>query len=776
MKKYSLSFFVWRLLVILGLLLLSGSKYTAAALAANPRHVLYISSYSYSWGTVPLQIKGVNRALEGLDYVVNYEFMDTKNTVYSPGYKEFYDLLKYKLHSRYHYDGIIIADDAALNFVQLYKNELFTDTPITFLGIDNIENAEKAAQDLLITGVVEQVDYRKNIEIARQLLPEATKITFILDNMENGVGIAQQLKKQNAVFQPYKVEYLNTSECTRDKLCRMLGSFTKQDIVFFISMGQQKNGVILTENERYQMLRQYASAPMFRLTPAGVGKGALGGYIVDFEQSGYVAGTMLKEMLEHPEKTKPALSYDTPGQYYFDYKILAQYGLKSSVLPETATILNKPENLWKAYSNQIIIGLLLSLLLAFALFTSALRKAQRKLELNNQELSRANRAKTDFLSNMSHDMRTPMNVILGVTALLRDRTDPREIRKDVEQIEQSSKYLLSIINETLDMSKIESGKIEFHPEPVDRQLLTDNLLTTAKVLAAQKGVRFKAELPALDSECRHPVQVDVARVEQIFVNLFSNAIKFTPPGGLVTFRMETILLTANTINDRFIVADTGIGMSKEFQAHMFEPFSQEGRSNTSRESGTGLGLAIVKRIIDLMNGTIAVESELNQGTTITIELPLPLCSATVVPAAKPPAQPVALSCLQGKMVLLCEDHPLNAEIASRLLKKQGVLTEVAANGQIGVDLFRKSPPHTYAAILMDIRMPVLNGLEAAKAIRSLPDREDAHTIPIIAMTANTFDEDVRQCLKAGMTAYLAKPVDPERLYQVLAQALTAAKQ
>ncbi len=734
----------------------------------NPRHILYISSYAYSWGTVPLQISGINRALNDHDYDINYEFMDTKNTVYSQGYKEFYDLLKYKLQSRYHYDGVIIADDAALNFVERYKDDLFAGIPITFLGIDNIENAEIAAQSPLVTGVVEQVDYQKNIDAARQLLPQATRITFILDNMENGIGIAQQLKQQHASFQSYDINYLNTSNYTQDELCRMLGAFTDKDIVFFISMGQQKNGVILTENERYQMIRQYASAPMFRLTPAGVGDGALGGYVVDFEQSGYMAGTMLEKMIENPGKEKPAMTYATPGMYYFDYAVMKRYGLKPSALPENATILNQPENLWKTYSNQIIISLLIILLIAFAVFALTLRRAQRKLEINNRKLTIANRAKSDFLSNMSHDMRTPMNVILGVTALLRGRTDPADIRKDVEQIDQSGKYLLSIINETLDMSKIEAGKLDLSPAPVNRRKLVGNIITTAKILAKQKGVQFTADLPPDGSDSWRTVCVDSARVEQIFVNLLSNAIKFTPSGGTVTLTMCTLSVTETAITDRFIITDTGIGMSKEFQKHMFEPFAQEGRANIGHENGTGLGLAIVKQLVGHMGGTIAVESEPDKGTTVTLDLTSPFCGDD---DTCPDEAKADLAILQGKRILLCEDNPLNAEIASRILEMQGVTTETAENGQIGVNRFAAGPPHTYDAILMDVRMPVMNGLEATRAIRALPDRDDAKTIPILAMTANTFAEDVRQCLDAGMNAYLAKPVDPARLYEALALAM-----
>ncbi len=578
----------------------------------NPYHILYISSYSYSWGSVPLQIEGVDRAFEGTEYVVNYEFMDTKNTDYSDGYKEFYDLLKYKMDTRYPYDGIIVGDDAALNFVELYRDELFKQIPIAFFAVDNIQNGEKASEDPLVTGIVEQADYSKNIEIAHKLCPDAAKITFILDNMENGMGISRQLEKQTSSFKGFDIEYMNSSEYTHAEICQKLASFGDDDIVFFISMGQQENGIILTENERYQMIRQYASVPMFRLTPAGVGEGAVGGYVVDFEESGYIAGEMIEQMIKHPEQGCPDMRYDTPGMYFFDYEMMDKYHLKTSLLPEEAVVINQPESFWRMHSNAIIIGMLLILLAAFIIFSIGLRRAQKKVEAKNRELMIANNAKTDFLSHMSHDMRTPMNGILGITSLLHDRTDPAEIRSDVEQIEASGRYLLSLINDTLDMNKIEAGRMELHPVPVNSEDLFSNVIVTAQVLAAQKDVRLGIEIPQIEPGRWVPVIADASRVEQIFMNIISNAIKFTPQGGSVTLHMETVAVTQDCVKDYYCITDTGIGMSEEFQKHLFEPFSQEGRTNTDHESGTGLGLAIVKQIVDLMGGTIEIHSKQNE--------------------------------------------------------------------------------------------------------------------------------------------------------------------
>ncbi len=394
-------------------------------------------------------------------------------------------------------------------------------------------------------------------------------------------------------------------------------------------------------------------------------------------------------------------------------------------------------------------------------------KQNKKLEKALLQAQIANNAKTDFLSHMSHDMRTPMNDgILGITALLRDRTDPEEIKADIEQIENSGKYLLRLINDTLDMSKIESGKLELHPSVTDRKEILSNVNTIAKVLTSQKGVHLITEFKVKKPELSIPVIADESRIEQILINIISNAVKFTPKGGSVTIFMENISVKEEMVSDRYVITDTGIGMSADFQSHLFEPFAQEGRLNTDYESGTGLGLSIVKQIVDLMGGTILVESRWNQGTKITLELTYPRAGEDEKHLSE---TEVDLSALNGKHILLCEDHPINAKIAIRLLEKQHVIVEWAKNGQMGVDMLKASPEYYYAAVLMDIRMPVLNGIEATKVIRQINDRKDAKEIPIIAVTANAFDEDVRLCEEAGMNAHLSKPIDTKLLFEVLVQ-------
>lgn len=258
--------------------------------------------------------------------------------------------------------------------------------------------------------------------------------------------------------------------------------------------------------------------------------------------------------------------------------------------------------------------------------------------------------------------------------------------------------------------------------------------------------------------------MDPIRFEQIFINLLTNAVKFTPLGGKVEFLVANNCYHGNLLSCDFIVRDNGIGMSEEFQTHMFEAFVQEENEVQTQSQGTGLGLTIVKNLVSLMNGTISVKSAKGVGTEFTVHLDMPVVTACETPEDAPPPE----ISLKGLKVLLVEDHPLNTQIAKKLLEKQGAAVDCAANGKEGARMFEASKSGEYCAILMDIRMPVMNGLEAAQVIRKMP-RADAATVPIISMTANAFEEDVKATLAAGMNEHLSKPIEPQKLYSVLAK-------
>jgi signal transduction histidine kinase len=393
----------------------------------------------------------------------------------------------------------------------------------------------------------------------------------------------------------------------------------------------------------------------------------------------------------------------------------------------------------------------------------------KKEKALRSEAIAANTAKSEFLSRMSHDMRTPLNGIIGMTYITREMDLPQAAQENLQKIDTSSKFLLNLINDVLDMTKAESGKIELHPEPYSMEDFIRYIEAVIRPLCQEKNQDL-----IIDAEPAEDVVplMDELRINQIYFNIFSNAVKYTPEGGTILFRLRCRHLENCRVSAESCVSDTGIGMSRDFQKVIFEPFTQEHRSDISEMRGTGLGLSIVKRLVDAMGGRITVTSEPGVGTSFNLSMEFDCVGADTCRKAEAdvPRQPGESSGLRGKHVLLCEDHPLNQEIATALLEKMGLKVELAENGQTGLYMFRRSNIGFYDAILMDIRMPVMGGYEASRAIRALP-RADAKTVPIIAMTADAFAEDVQKCFDAGMNAHIAKPIDPGKLLSELSSLL-----
>lgn len=394
---------------------------------------------------------------------------------------------------------------------------------------------------------------------------------------------------------------------------------------------------------------------------------------------------------------------------------------------------------------------------------------QRKAELEEAlvQAEQANAAKTDFLSSMSHDIRTPMNAIMGMTTLAFAHLDDRERLEDcLEKISYSSKHLLSLINDILDMSKIERAKITLNHENINLPELVGQLSAMLASQVKAAGLKFTVRTMGI----RHAsFYGDVLRVNQILINILGNAIKFTQKGGEVNLLIEELPSkgTAGLVRYRFTVSDTGIGMTEDFLSHVFEPFTRS--RSAMRVEGTGLGLSITKGLVDLMGGKIEVESWEHQGTAFRVELEFEAAQADGPDAAAPDKADLDhfdSKTLGGRHFLVVEDNAINSEILSELLHMYGADTVVRTDGEQAVQTFREAKPGTFDAILMDIQMPKMNGYEATRAIRAL-ERPDAGTIPIIAMTANAFAEDIQSALEAGMNAHVAKPIDIKALLATL---------
>ena len=384
--------------------------------------------------------------------------------------------------------------------------------------------------------------------------------------------------------------------------------------------------------------------------------------------------------------------------------------------------------------------------------------ARKAAEQARKEAEQANAAKQEFLSSMSHDIRTPMNAIIGMTSLALDNTDdPKRVRDYLGKIALSSKHLLGLINDVLDISKIESGKMTLNVEPVSLREAMDSIVNIMQPQVTAKNQQFKAAAREILSE---NVRCDGVRLNQVLINLLGNAVKFTPEKGAVqlTVYQEALPEDASRVRTHFLVSDTGIGMSKEYQKVIFESFSREDNTRVRKTEGSGLGMAITKCIVDAMGGTISVRSEQGRGSEFHVVLDLEKAAAPAASeAADGAAERVNDVVLKGRRILLAEDNELNWEVARELLSILELELDWAENGEICVEKFRNSPAGHYDAIIMDVRMPVMDGYEATAAIRGL-EREDAD-IPIIAMTADAFSEDIQRCLERGMNDHLAKPID-----------------
>ena len=413
----------------------------------------------------------------------------------------------------------------------------------------------------------------------------------------------------------------------------------------------------------------------------------------------------------------------------------------------------------------IVISYVFSLLIATVFYLISSKKYRERqyeaeLEKSAEQAKNANEAKTRFLFNMSHDIRTPMNAIVGFSGLLeKNLQNEKKAKEYLGKIQSSSNLLLRIINQVLEMARIESGTAVLQLKAEDMDALFHRVNTVFEEDVRKKNLQYQVVL-----DVRHHYAVcDETKLQEIILNIISNAIKYTPEGHSIHVEIhESVSENPSKVRYIFSCEDTGIGMSEEYLPHIYEEFSREHTTTENKVPGTGLGLPIIKSMIELMGGSIQVESRLGIGTKFTVDLSFDIASEEEVYGSQDTIKSSAIHTIKGKRILLVEDNELNAEIAKTVLEDVGALITRAENGQQAVELFKEKPAGTFDAILMDLMMPVMDGYTATRKIRSL-EHSDAKTIPIIAMTANAFQEDAEKCIAVGMNAHLAKPLDIEKM-------------
>ena len=493
-------------------------------------------------------------------------------------------------------------------------------------------------------------------------------------------------------------------------------------------------------------------------------------------------GTMTYTLLEQPTFSYRMVISSTENHALAGILTKAMYAMPDNLVEDLATQYTtyKATNLTLADMIRlhpvtvVAITVFISwMAVAMIIIVNRLR-TRRKLQLAAQQKAKemavlaeqaqaASKAKSTFLSNMSHDIRTPMNAIIGFTNIALHQDSVPEMHNCLKKIEESSDHLLSLLNDVLDLSRIESGKVEFSPVPANITAVTDSVIEIVKGMLLNRELNFEVHREPLQNPY---VMTEPVRIREILVNILNNAVKFTKDGGTIRFDAGNRPgADAQHIVICYRIKDTGIGMSEEFQKKIFDEFAQEENGVRTQYKGTGLGMPISKKYIELMGGTITVDSRKGVGTTFTVEIPMELTNAEKVEKTKPPVQH---NDLKGIKVLLAEDNDLNAELATILLEDLGMTVTRAADGQEVVDLFAEHPAGTYDIILMDIMMPKIDGHQAAKAIRAMyADRPDAEEIPIIALSANAFSEDVQASLDAGMNGHVSKPLNMEEVTKVI---------
>ncbi len=738
----------------------------------NPsqKHVLALFSYTPSWtGERDIYIGLVNKMPSSIR--IDFVFMDTKNidkTLSEKITAEHVDLLL----KRERYDAIIAVDDDALDFVMRYADSKFSGIPVIFNNINSRERAERTAQLSLFTGIIETFFGRQTVGAALSLYPKATRVVGISDHSLTGLGMSEEFRQIKESYPDLDFEILDMMEMGRSEIIDKFSSFSDDTILLYLNFTQDGDGNLYGMEESYHFLTKITDLPLFKPDQGGVGSGILGGCGGSYVEVGERTAQMVMDVLDGMSVSSIPVE-EMDGYYLFDAALLDQYNISKSDLPADTRYVNEKKTVWDSHSQilrpvivvMILLIIILVLLIVDRRRLGSLVNSQQKLsdaELRRRKAESRSSAITQFLSSVSHDIRTPLVSIVGYTDLALNEKDESKKEEYLKKIRSSGLLLTGLVNDTLDVSRNISGKSRMNPVITTMGQVTSSVVDTINETARKKGVHFSSSIEDADL----PIRVDQMKLQKIILNLLSNAVKFTPAGGKVSLSVSHLKERVDGCNFRINVSDTGVGMSEDFQKIMYEPFVQETPDplHMGTQNGTGLGLTIVRNHVEQMGGHIELDSQKGRGTIINAYIPIDVQDSESKTANARTVN--KYDGLQGMRAMVVEDSDMNMEVVRTMLERKGIETVCVCDGYEAVEAFSSSEVNYFDVIFMDLRMPGMNGYEACQKIRSM-QREDAEHIPVYALSADVYEEDIRRAMDSGMTGHIPKPVRPEALYDAL---------
>ena len=768
------------LLPILAVLCLIASSMACAAAKASTPIVLYINSYhrGFAWSDGAEQSFRDRLKESGKKIELSTEYLDSRRFVYGKQIPFIAKSMEIK-YANYRPNVVVVSDNAAFDFAVANRAQLFPGVPIVFCGYNNFRpDAVKGVSD--ITGVNEEIDFAAAVEMALTVHPKTKTLVFILSTAEVTDRRIAEVVEQT-VLPGFRDRYnvVVIKDASLAEIRQNLAKLPRESLLFpYGQISDQGAGRALTPEENGRLIAGISPVPVYGVWDFNIGTGVLGGRVLTGVDQGVAAADRVLRILNGESADAIPVLMTSPARNIFDYQVMQKFGLEPRDLPPASLIVNRPNSVWDNYFWPIIGVMLVitteTLLLVFLVrYVRLRRKAlatlkkerdslEQRVRLRTEDLveaknkaESANKAKSVFLSNMSHELRTPLNAVLGFSQLLqRESGLSEEGRKSLATINRSGQHLLALINDVLEISRIEAGRSVIVREPFDLADLLSSVDEMIRGRAEGKGLTFCVEhaldLPAF-------VEGDGPHLKQVLINLLGNAVKYTDQGQ-VTWRIDRC-----NGDISFAVSDTGPGISVEDQQRIFQAFYQT-ESGVAKGDGTGLGLAISLEYAQLMGGRLIVQSQLGQGSTFTLSLPLPEIDVPVVRCSS--GHVIGLQAGQeGVRVLVVDDKADNRELVKQLLEAAGFDVRTADDGQQAVDAFKDWQPRL---IWMDMRMPVMDGYESTRQIRALPGGD---AVKIIALTASAFEEDRAAILAAGCDDMVRKPLEEDRLFGVMGELL-----